>query len=103
MKIEDSGRRIVSTPPMANRFASKKGIPLTVAVLITLLLSLGISTRLKAQLVGATLNGTVTDASGAVVPNATITVTNTATGVARTASTNDSGLYSAPNLQPWRE
>jgi hypothetical protein len=100
MKINDSTWGIVNTYPMRIRFASKKRTPLNVAVLIALLLSLGISTRLKAQAVGATLNGTVTDASGAVVPNATITITNTATGVARTASTNDAGLYSAPNLQP---
>src|SRR5260370_1447499 len=43
--------------------------------------------------------GTVMDESGAVIPNATITITNKATGVARTATTNAEGLYSAPALQ----
>jgi hypothetical protein len=42
--------------------------------------------------------GTVTDTTGAVVPNATITITNKATGVARAASTNSEGLFSAPAL-----
>ena len=43
----------------------------------------------------------VTDASGAVVPNATVTVTGSATGnLARTVSTNESGLASVPLLQP---
>lgn len=44
------------------------------------------------------VTGTVTDESGAVVPNATVTITNKATGVARTTTTNAEGLYSAPSL-----
>src|SRR5262249_47731564 len=46
------------------------------------------------------ISGTVTDASGAVVPNAQVTVLNTATSVTRTLVTNDSGFYNAPNLLP---
>src|SRR5947209_5238284 len=37
--------------------------------------------------------GTVTDPSGAVVPNAQITVTNTQTGVTKTATSNGNGAY----------
>ena len=45
------------------------------------------------------ITGTLTDESGAVIPNATITVTNKATGVvARTATTNAEGYFSAPAL-----
>jgi hypothetical protein len=44
--------------------------------------------------------GTVTDPSGAVVPNAKVTVTNTATGAVRLGQTNGSGEYAVPNLQP---
>ena len=47
-----------------------------------------------------TILGTVKDESGAVVPNATITITNKATNVARSLTTNTEGLYSAPALQP---
>jgi hypothetical protein len=46
------------------------------------------------------ISGTITDASGAVVPDVTITLTNKATGVARTAVANSEGLYSAPALLP---
>ena len=46
------------------------------------------------------ITGTITDASGAVVPDATITITNKGTGAARTAVTNAEGLYSAPALLP---
>ncbi|HEY6968821.1 MAG TPA: TonB-dependent receptor [Candidatus Angelobacter sp.] len=48
----------------------------------------------------ATIVGTVTDTQGAVVPNATVTATNTATGVSHSAKTTSSGNYTIPNLQP---
>jgi len=46
----------------------------------------------------ATIVGTVTDASGAVVPNVAITLTNTEIGVVRTSVTNGDGQYVAPGL-----
>jgi hypothetical protein len=46
------------------------------------------------------IEGTVTDATGAVVPNATVTITNKATGVvSRSENANAQGYYSAPSLQ----
>jgi hypothetical protein len=48
----------------------------------------------------ATLTGVVTDQSGALLPGATITVTNTQTGVVTTVLTNESGSYNFPSLQP---
>ena len=53
-----------------------------------------------AQVAGATLTGTVTDSSGATLPNAQVTITDVATGVTRTVSSNAAGLYIAPNLLP---
>ncbi len=50
----------------------------------------------------ATLLGTVTDASGAVVPGATVTVVNMETNVSTKAVPNDVGQYVAPNLPPGR-
>jgi carboxypeptidase family protein/TonB-dependent receptor-like protein len=52
-----------------------------------------------AQAVTGTILGTVTDSSGAVVPGATVTLTNTATGVSRTVVTDSSGEYTAPSLR----
>ena len=46
-----------------------------------------------------TIVGTVTDASGAILPKVTITITNTATGVSKTAVTNEAGGYTFPGLQ----
>jgi hypothetical protein len=54
--------------------------------------------KLNAQQTSATLVGTVTDSSNAVVPGATIRATNLATGVWREALTDDNGAYSFPFL-----
>ncbi len=48
----------------------------------------------------AALQGVVTDPSGAVVPGATITIRNTATGATRTVRTDSDGNYAAPSLIP---
>ena len=48
------------------------------------------------------ITGTVTDATGASVPNATVVVTDTDTGVSRSLVTNSDGLYTANFLQPGR-
>src|ERR1051325_2404879 len=52
------------------------------------------------QAVTATVVGTITDASGAVVVNAKVVITETNTGVSRTSNTNESGNYTFPNLPP---
>src|SRR5574341_513054 len=52
------------------------------------------------QSASATLSGTVVDANGAVIPGATITVTEPATGVERTTTTNDLGYFTIPLLKP---
>lgn len=58
------------------------------------------SVIVNAQSVTATILGTVTDGSGAVVPAASVTVTESRTGVVRRAQTSTDGLYSFPYLQP---
>ena len=45
-----------------------------------------------------TISGTITDATGAVVPGAKITVTNKATGLTQTTTTRDNGYYTIVNL-----
>ena len=52
----------------------------------------------NAQSGDATLQGTVTDSTGAAVTNAQIHIVAQATGVARDAATNSDGFFSAPNL-----
>jgi hypothetical protein len=66
-----------------------------------LLTLLAVSGRLYAQ-AGATgtILGTVTDSTGAMVPNANVTVTNTATGAKVRMTTSSAGDYQASSLNP---
>src|SRR5437588_3243848 len=52
----------------------------------------------QAEIGGATLNGTIIDATGAAVPGAKVTVTNRDTGLSRTTTTNEAGQYTFPTL-----
>ena len=54
----------------------------------------------SAQSVYGSIFGTVSDKSGAVIPNATITVTDTSKGTVVTVTSNGSGDYSVPHLIP---
>lgn len=54
------------------------------------------------QVATATINGTVADATGAVIPGAKVTLQNIATNVERSTSTNGSGYYTLLNILPGR-
>ncbi|MDP9050358.1 MAG: carboxypeptidase regulatory-like domain-containing protein [Acidobacteriota bacterium] len=58
------------------------------------------STSIVAQVAGGTITGTIMDSSGSVVAKARIDITNRATGTTRTVTTNEDGIFSAPNLVP---
>jgi hypothetical protein len=67
--------------------------------LACLLLCLATSVPVLAQ-VNATLTGTVSDASSALIPGVLVTAKNNATGIVTTHLTNESGNYDFPSLQP---
>ena len=46
------------------------------------------------------LRGTVTDSTGAVIPGATVAITNTETGVVTVLTTNESGIYDSVSIRP---
>jgi Carboxypeptidase regulatory-like domain/TonB dependent receptor len=52
----------------------------------------------SAQVLYGSLVGTLTDETGAVIPRAAVTVTNTSTGLSRQATTDDAGYYAIRNL-----
>src|ERR1700745_1716306 len=53
-----------------------------------------------AQTTSGLITGALTDSSGAAIPDAQVVLTNQATGVQRTAATDNSGHFSVPDLQP---
>src|SRR5215469_3495100 len=66
-------------------------------IVAAVLLSAGLA---FGQAVNANLLGTVTDKTNAVIPGATVTITEVATGVTKTTKTNDSGNYDFEAIQP---
>ena len=56
----------------------------------------------QSQITTGTITTTVTDASGAIIPGASVTVTNIDTNFERSGSTDASGRYVAPLLPPGR-
>jgi hypothetical protein len=78
---------------LSNLFARAAG-------LLTLLMLT--ATLATAQVTTGSIQGVVTDPNGAVVAGATVKVTNTETGIAREATTNDEGFYRLTNLSPGR-
>jgi hypothetical protein len=81
----------------AESWISNRKITSHIVILSALVVGLSLLAFGQGQV--ATLLGTVTDTSGAVLPNVTITLTNTATGVTKTSVTNEAGAYTFPGLQ----
>jgi hypothetical protein len=65
---------------------------------LALLLLAGLSSAAWGQVVTATLRGSVIDPAGAVVPNATVTATNTNRGTSISRRSGESGLVTLPSL-----
>src|SRR5437867_4177070 len=65
-------------------------------LLISLIFLSGIA--VSAQVTTATIAGVVQDASGAVIPGVSITIKNVETGVTRTATSDEGGRYTVPEL-----
>jgi hypothetical protein len=69
------------------------------SALFVLLLILS-ATMARAQVLYGTISGNVTDSSGAVISNGSVTAVNVATGTSRTVTTNNQGIYLIQDLQP---
>ena len=84
---------MTTRPEFKSKFV---GFAMTIAVL----LGFALPARVSAQMVGATISGTIIDATGAVVPNVKIVIKNVSTGSVANAATNGVGVFNAPNLPP---
>lgn len=64
-----------------------------------LALFLYVATTASAQ-VNAVVGGTVSDSTGGVIPKVEVTAKNVNTGIVTKRTTNDTGNYEFPSLQP---
>src|SRR5262245_52162961 len=70
-----------------------------VAVLLLLVASLWARPAFgQSQAINGTIEGTITDAGGLVLPGVTVTITHVDTGTPRVVVTNESGTFRAPLL-----
>ena len=69
-------------------------------VKISLMVVFLLALPLHGQTVSGTVSGTVNDPSGAIVPGATVKLTNTENGDVRVGQSNSAGIYSIPALPP---
>ena len=85
----------VTTEEETNMFPRQKSRPLFFLTFLLILMSTWPS---WAQRQDGTISGTVKDPSGAVIGNATVTITSDQTGQVRTVQTSNVGTYFVPNL-----
>ncbi len=78
-------------------FAKAMGVSLS-CLSVVLFLVFGLSERLNAQVLYGSVVGTVSDQSGAVLPEAQVTLTNDRTGLKRQATTDSTGSYRVLDL-----
>ena len=70
----------------------------TMLIVLVMLALIGFAPRVVAQTIDGNLTGTVVDPTGATVPNATVDLTNTATGIKSSVKTGVDGLYRFNNI-----
>ncbi len=96
----ERARAIATNPDVIpeNDFSYRR-ISVRITLITTLLLLLlGSAPSLPAQETTGTLSGTVTDSSGAAVPDAAVTLLNEITGVSRQTATSDAGVFFFNNV-----
>ena len=96
MQFNPSSAQSLPGSPWRSGIIFRAGLCL--ATVLTALLYM--QAPLRAQTESGTVTGTVADSAGAVVPGASVTVMNTATGEIRKTVSNGSGVFSIPALPP---
>src|SRR3984885_13114955 len=89
----------IHTSWMFSRYGTATRARQTAFFVMCIAISLALP-RAMAQAIFGSINGTITDPSGAVVPNASITITDTDKGTTRVVTTSDSGSFLVHDLIP---
>src|SRR5689334_13148800 len=104
MATRNNGPELHGLPPNMRRTFPGRRIPMGHLrfrlICFVLLLSICAATLAYSQGETGQISGTVYDPSGAVVPNAKITVKSVATGAERQTTSSGAGTYTVTNLQP---
>ena len=82
------------------QFVRNKTSPIGLSALLLALLVAGACSHAFGQSTFGSILGTVTDSTGAVIPDATVTLTNLETRETRTSRSDSNGNYQFPNLLP---
>src|SRR4051794_928941 len=80
----------------ASQHVRATGLVAALLVIVALMFQL----PMVAQNASGSLTGTVTDSTGAVIPNSKVVLTNQQTGVTRETVSNASGVFNFPAIQP---
>jgi hypothetical protein len=80
---------------------TKQGRQILIACLLVIIgLACMMTSQAIAQTTTGSIFGTIADSTGGLIPNATVTVKNVATGITQTATSNGSGNYVFPSVAP---
>jgi len=79
--------------------STRRRLPVIMVLAVVTLLT---ASPVAAQPQLGAIQGTIADASGAIVPGAAVTITHIDTGVARTTVSNEAGVYRMPGVEPGR-
>lgn len=85
---------------MRGSFSERTRLPLLIKFLTVVAMAVFAFLQTVSAQTLSSINGTVTDASGAVLSGAHVTITNDATGVSKTAVTTTAGTYTVTDLVP---
>lgn len=97
MKTSFEGLQLFRLPMLLGKWLSQRTF--NIVLLLTCLYVFCLSTPVMAQRSAASLSGTVTDQSGAVIPGARVTVIETTTGVSTVVQANGHGYFVVSNLE----
>lgn len=97
----EAGKQLLRSAGRPNGFKHFRILSRAIEVFLVLIaVAVFFSPFAVGQAVNGSVVGTVTDSSGAVVPQAKVTITNVGTNVSEPAMTDGSGYYSFPDLPP---
>ena len=80
----------MSAEPKVSRWSNRAAISMRWIAAVVLVL-LGVTSLSHAQVLYGSITGTVSDTTGAIVPNVTVNITNQQTGEVRTTAANQTG------------